>query len=85
MKKIIIASLLFILVTSLYSQTEFDKYKWNTLPATGNPDTIKSINGAVIALERRITEVYMNKENVFEEISVYHKKLKLETIARSNR
>lgn len=79
MKKILITSLVIIIATSLYSQTEFNKYKWNTLPATGNPDTIKSINGAVIALERRITEIYLNKENVFEEISVYHKKLKLET------
>jgi hypothetical protein len=79
MKKILILSLLFIIVKGLYSQTEFDKYKWNTLPATGNADTIKGVKGTVIALERRITEIYLNKENIFEEISVYHKKLKLES------
>jgi hypothetical protein len=42
-------------------------------------DTIKAIDGAVILLERRITEVYVNKENIFEETYVFHKKIRVET------
>ena len=78
MKQILI--FLFILLsTGLWAQTEFESYSWNTLPAKNQADTIKSIAGTVILLERRITEVYVNKEKIFEEIFVYHKKIEVET------
>jgi hypothetical protein len=71
---------LFILLsTGLWAQTEFESYNWNTLPAKNQADTINSVEGSVILLERRITEVYANKQKDLEEIFVYHKKIKVET------
>lgn len=74
-----IACLLLLLPTLLFSQKEFSHYSWNTLPAPQGGDTIKAVDGAVILMERRITEVYLNKENYFEEIAVFHRKVKVET------
>jgi len=72
-------SFLFILLsTGLFAQTEFESYSWNTIPAKNQADTIKSVDGTVVLLERRVTEVYLNKENLFEEISVFHMKIKVE-------
>jgi len=77
--KQILTFLFILLSTGLWAQTEFESYSWNTLPAKNQADTIKSVAGTVVLLERRITEVYANKEKVFEEIFVYHKKIKVET------
>jgi hypothetical protein len=77
--KRILTFLLILLSTGLCAQTEFESYTWNTVSAKNQPDTIKSVEGSVIMLERRITELYTNKENVFEEIYVYHKKIKVES------
>jgi len=77
--KEILTFLFILLSTGLWAQTEFESYNWNTLPAKNQADTIKSVSGTVVLLERRITEVYANKEKVFEEIFVYHKKIKVET------
>jgi hypothetical protein len=78
MIRTIIFTFLFISAT-LSGQTEFESYDWNTMPVIHPVDTIKSINGAVITLERRITEIYRNKDDYFEEIYIYHKKLKVES------
>jgi hypothetical protein len=58
---------------------EFSGYDWNTFPPAVVSDTIKPINGATIALERRINEVYLNKEDVFEELSIFHRRIKVST------
>ncbi len=71
--------LLLLLPFALFAQNEYAKYNWNTLPTPTGGDTIKAVDGAVILLERRITEVYVNKENNFEETFVFHKKTKVET------
>jgi len=73
----LIAALL--ITTSCFSQSEYLKYSWNSLPVPAVPDTIRSVHGTVLLLERRITDVYINEEDNFEEIDVIHKKFRLET------
>jgi hypothetical protein len=63
----------------LFSQTEFESYNWDTFPAVQNSDTIKCVNGAAVTLERRIFEIYLNAENYFEEMFVYHRKIKIDS------
>lgn len=78
MRKILFFFLLNLPVL-LFSQTEFESYNWDTYPAVQNSDTIKCVNGAAITLERRIFEVYVNPEQYFEELFVYHRKIKIES------
>lgn len=78
MKHILTIVLVFITFL-LRAQHEFEKYDWNTLPAQNQSDTIKSVDGTVVLLERRITEVYLNPKDIFEEIYVFHKKIKVES------
>jgi len=78
MKRILTFAFIF-LSTGLWAQSEFESYTWNTIPAQNQSDTIKSVDGTVVLLERRITEIYANKQSVFEEIFVFHKKIKVET------
>jgi hypothetical protein len=59
--------------------TEYSGYNWSTFAALHASDTVKAVNGSVITLERRITEVYINKENIFEEISILHRRIKVMT------
>lgn len=61
------------------SQTVYNNYSWNSIPVTFNTDTIKSVNGVVIALDRHITEVYANKDNDFEELFIFHRRIKVES------
>lgn len=61
----------------LFSQTEFETYNWDTYAAPQNQDTVQCVNGVAVTLERRIFEVYINPEKYFEEIFVYHRKLKI--------
>lgn len=82
-KRISMKKMLFFLLMNLpillFSQTEFESYNWDTYPAVQNSDTIKCVNGAAITLERRIFEVYINQEQYFEEMFVYHRKIKIES------
>jgi len=78
MKQLLIIVLLSIPLL-LSAQNEFEKYNWNTIPAQNQADTIKSVDGTVVLLERRITEVYLNAKDIFEEIYVFHKKIKVES------
>lgn len=62
----------------LFSQkTEFESYNWDTFPTVQNTDTIKCVNGAAVTLERRIVETYINSENNFEVMYVYHRNIKI--------
>jgi hypothetical protein len=74
---------LFVLLISLplAGQTsEFERYDWNTLPRrSAVTDTLKAINGTKILLERRIKEIYINREDIFEEINVFHQRIRVET------
>jgi len=79
MKQLLVIVLV-IFFKGVWAQTEFESYTWNTIPAQNQSDTIKSVEGTVVLLERRITEVYLNaKKDVFEEIYVFHKKIKVES------
>jgi len=78
MRKIFFLTLL-VLPMVLFGQTEFGSYNWNTYPSDNKSDTIKCVNGAAVTLERRITEVFLNKQNIFEEIFVFHKKIKVDS------
>lgn len=63
----------------LFSQTEYGSYNWDTFAAPQNQDTIKCVNGVAVMLERRIFEIYVNPEKSFEEIFVYHRKIKTDS------
>jgi hypothetical protein len=66
-------------------QTRYHQYTWSTFQQVMVPDTAKSENGAVQSLERRITEVYANENGTYEEISVFHSQVKVETHEAINR
>ncbi len=74
---------LFLLITLpliMFGQkTEFESYNWNTISTLRNTDTIKCVNGVAVTLDRRIFEVYLNAENYFEELFVFHRKMKVES------
>lgn len=59
--------------------TKFDKYDWNTIPEVLKQDTVKAVNGAKVTFERRIKEVYLNEQSYFEEINVFHQRIRVET------
>ena len=60
-------------------ETKYDKYNWNTTPEVLKNDTVNPVNGVKFTFERRIKEVYLNKDNIFEEINVFHRRIKVET------
>lgn len=60
-------------------QTEFSNYDWPASPARISADTIKPVDGSLITMERRITEVYANAGGDFEEINVFHRKIRVTT------
>ncbi len=79
MKNILI-SLFIIFCTWLTGQVpEYSGYNWSTFPPAKEIDTVKAVNGSVITLERRITDVYANKDNIFEEIGIFHRKIRVMT------
>lgn len=84
MKKVLTIALA-ILFQSLYSQSVYDKYNYNSFAQPTGADTVKAYNGAAVVLERRIAEIVLNRENYFEEISVFHKKVRLETLSAIDR
>lgn len=78
MSRIILPFLLFwIIAPSSAQKMEFSGYDWNTFPSVAIPDTVKPVNGATITLERRINEVYLNAEDIFEELSIFHRRIKV--------
>ena len=70
---------LFISIQASGQDSKFLNYSWDTFPLTGSPDTIKAVKGQVICLERRIKDVFLNKDNYFEIIEVFHEKSKVLT------
>jgi len=78
MKRLLTITLI-LLSAGLLAQSEYETYTWNTIPPRNQTDTIKSVEGSVVLLERRITEVYVSPKDILEEIFVYHKKLKVES------
>ncbi len=78
MKNLLTLLLVFIF-QGLYSQTVYDKYTWDIVPASGIADTMTPVKGAIVEQEKRITEIYLNQDDYFEEINVLHRKFRLET------
>lgn len=79
MRKIIFLILISFPFLLFGQKTEFESYTWDTFPAVHNSDTIKSLNGAAVTLDRRIFETYLNAENYFEEMFVYHRNVKIDS------
>ncbi len=79
MKQLIIVLFIFCCLGLAGQAPEYSGYNWSTFPATKEIDSVKAVNGSVITLERRITDVYANKENIFEEISIFHRKIRVVT------
>ena len=78
MKRLLTITLI-LLSAGLLAQSEYETYAWNTVPPRNQTDTIKSVDGMVVLLERRITEVYVSPKDILEEIFVFHKKIKVES------
>lgn len=78
MKRLLTITLI-LLSAGLLAQSEYETYTWNTVPPRNQTDTIKSVDGTVVLLERRITEVYVSPKDILEEIFVFHKKIKVES------
>ncbi len=78
MKRLLTITLI-LLSAGLLAQSEYETYAWNTVPPRNQTDTIKSVDGTVVLLERRITEVYVSPNDILEEIFVFHKKIKVES------
>jgi hypothetical protein len=75
-------------LTLLGQDTEYASYSWSNIPTINNSDTIKTFDGAAVLFEKRIQEVFANKEEIFEEIYVFHRMIKVETanaVSRFNR
>ncbi len=85
MTRYLLAFLLLISPGLFAQETVFTGYNWNTFPEKPVPDSIKPVNGSLITLERFIHEVYLNKEDYFEEISIFHRKIRVESHAAINR
>ncbi len=79
MKHVLFFLLIALPIMSLGQKTEFESYDWNTIETERNTDTIKCVNGVAVTLDRRIFEVYLNAENYFEEVFVFHRKIKVES------
>lgn len=79
MKQILISLLAFCCAWLAGQAPEFEGYNWTTFPSAKEIDTVKAVSGSVITLERHITDVYANKEDIFEEISIFHRKIRVLT------
>ncbi len=79
MIRYIFISLLWMSSITHAQSVELIRYDWNTYPENSVSDTIKPVNGSLITLERRINEFYLNSNNEFEEFSIYHRKVKVES------
>lgn len=79
MRKILFLLLIIIPVLSFSQKTEFNSYNWDTFPSEQKSDTVKCVNGASVTLDRRIFEIYLNAESYFEELFVFHRKVKIDS------
>lgn len=79
MKQYLFISFLLFSGLAAGQETKYDKYNWNPTPEVIKNDTVKTVDGVKFTFERRIKEVYLNKENIFEEIIVFHRRVKVET------
>jgi Domain of Unknown Function with PDB structure (DUF3857) len=59
--------------------TKYENYNWNTIPEVPQKDTVNPVNGVKFTFERRIKELYLNKDSFFEEINVFHRRIRVET------
>ncbi len=76
MKNILVV-LCMLATMAVSSQSKYNTYSWNTIPAQNLVDTVKPIDGVLVTLERRITETYINKDDIFEDLVIFHQKQRL--------
>lgn len=79
MRKLFLLLLISFPVLSFSQKTEFNSYTWDTFQSDQKADTIKCANGVAVTLDRRIFETYLNAENYFEELFVFHRKVKIDS------
>jgi hypothetical protein len=79
MRQYLSAALLLISGILYGQETKYEKYDWNPTHEVLQNDTVNPVNGVKFTFERRIKELYLNKENLFEEINVFHRRIKVET------
>ncbi len=79
MKQYLLPALLLVSCILSGQETKYDKYNWELIPVVLQNDTVKPVDGVRFTFERIIKEVYINKDNNFEEINVFHRRIKVET------
>jgi energy-converting hydrogenase Eha subunit F len=80
MKRLLILSISILQLNLIFAQkVEYANYKWDDKPVFPSTDTIKAEQGVIFLLERKINEAYINKDQLFEELSVYHRQVKVLT------
>jgi hypothetical protein len=85
--KIVYSFAFMLLALSTIAQTKFGKYHWDSMPIPTQSETIAPKNGELVLLDRNIYEIYINSKQLFEELRVVHKKIKVDThdaISRNN-
>lgn len=80
MKQLLVIFITFFQFNLILSQDiKYSSYDWDSSPKFSQTDTIKAENGVIFLLERKINEVYINKDQIFEELNVYHRQVKVLT------
>ena len=74
-------SIAFLLISGILfgQETKYENYNWNATPEVLQNDTVNAVNGVKFTYERRIKELYINKDDIFEEINIFHRRIKVET------
>ena len=86
--KIVYSVAFMLLALSTLAQSKFGKYHWDSMPIPSQTENIAPKNGELVLLDRNILEVYINSKQLFEEMRVFHKKIKVDThdaISRNNK
>lgn len=84
-KQLILLMAVLLITNAINAQTKYQNYTWDENPAMTNVDTLELKDGAVILKEKRIMEVFANPEDRFEEMHVFHQKVKVTTSAALDR
>lgn len=80
MRRILFITISLLLNGLLWAQNpELKSYSWEKTLSFPQTDTLRADRGAVFLLERILNEVYVNNDQRFEEMHVYHRQVRVTT------
>lgn len=79
-KRILIFISVIISFNSQAQLTEFGNYNWESKPKISIPDSSVAGKRTCLLFEKHISEIYVNHDQRFEELNVYHLQVKVETL-----